>query len=146
MLIVRSALQHGYGAIKLKFAGGEASLNFALVWELHEYAVAAAATYGLALEAVVLSNGVGVSRAGLIELQRRGIRLMISLDGFAADHDTQRVFANGHGSFAAVARTIERAQADRPATGYLRDCLGPNGGRVSPAWSAGCWIAICRSI
>ncbi len=108
--IVRSALQHGYQAIKLKFAGGEASLNFALVWELHEYAQAAAAAHGLALEAVVLSNGVGVSRAGLRELQRRGIRLMISLDGFAADHDAQRVFANGRGSFGAVARTIERAR------------------------------------
>src|SRR4051794_33242104 len=108
--IVRSALQHGYQSIKLKFAGGEASLNFALVWELHEYAQTAAAAHGLALEAVVLSNGVGVSRAGLHELQRRGIRLMISLDGFAADHDMQRVFANGRGSFTAVARTIERAR------------------------------------
>nr|MDQ2997444.1 4Fe-4S cluster-binding domain-containing protein [Chloroflexota bacterium] len=38
--IIRSALQHGYQVIKLKFAGGEASLNFALVWELHEYALA----------------------------------------------------------------------------------------------------------
>ena len=61
--IFRSALQHGYQSIKLKFAGGEASLNFALVWELHEYALAAAAAHGLALEAVVLSNGVGMSRA-----------------------------------------------------------------------------------
>jgi len=117
---VRSALGHGYQAIKLKFAGGEASLNFALVWELHEYAVAAAAAHRLELEAVVLSNGVGVSRAGLIELERRGIRLMISLDGIAADHDAQRVFANGRGSFAAVTRTIERALSDiragRPAS------------------------------
>jgi len=107
--IVRSAIQHGYRAIKLKFAGGEASLNFALVWDLHDYAQAAAAAHSLALEAVVLSNGVGVSRTGLRELQRRGIRLMISLDGFAADHDAQRIFANGHGSFGAVTRTIERA-------------------------------------
>jgi uncharacterized protein len=108
--IVRSALQHGYRAIKLKFAGGEASLNLPLVWELHTYAQMAAATQELALEAVVLSNGVGLGRASLRELQRRGIRLMISLDGFAADHDAQRVFANGHGSFGSVARTIERAR------------------------------------
>jgi len=58
---------------------------------------------------VVLSNGVGVTRASLRELQQRGIRLMISLDGFEADHDAQRVFANGRGSFRAVMRTIERA-------------------------------------
>jgi uncharacterized protein len=107
--IVRSAMQHDYGAIKLKLAGGEASLNFPLVWELHNYALAAAAAHGLTLETVVLSNGVGVGRSGLRELQRRGIRLMISLDGFAADHDAQRVFENGSGSFGAVRRTIERA-------------------------------------
>jgi uncharacterized protein len=107
--IVRSAVKYGYRAIKLKFAGGEATLNFTLVWELHCYAQRAADKHGLALEAVVLSNGVGVSRTKLLELQQRGIRLMISLDGLAADHDAQRVFANGRGSFRAVARTIERA-------------------------------------
>lgn len=108
--IARSAEAHGYRAIKLKFAGGEASLNFALVWELHDYAQQIAAARGLALDAVVLSNGVGLARRSLLELRRRGIRLMISLDGFAADHDAQRVFANGRGSFQAVARTIERAR------------------------------------
>jgi uncharacterized protein len=107
--IVRSALRHGYRAIKLKFAGGEASLNLALVWELHTYAQEQAAGAGLDLDAVVLSNGVGLTRRSLNELKRRGVRLMISLDGFAADHDAQRVFANGRGSFQVVARTIERA-------------------------------------
>jgi hypothetical protein len=41
MRIVRSALQHDYQAIKLKFAYGEAT-NFALVWELHHRPGAAA--------------------------------------------------------------------------------------------------------
>ena len=108
--IVRSAEAHGYRAIKLKFAGGEASLNFPLVWELHDYAREIAAARGLELDAVVLSNGVGLARRSLQELRRRGIKLMISLDGFAADHDAQRVFANGRGSFQVVARTIERAR------------------------------------
>jgi uncharacterized protein len=107
--IVRSALRHGYRALKLKFAGGEASLNFPLIWELHAYAEQAAAAHGLSLDAVVLSNGVGLARRNLLELKRRGIRLMISLDGFAADHDAQRIFANGRGSFGVVVRTIDRA-------------------------------------
>jgi uncharacterized protein len=107
--IVRSALRHGYRAIKLKFAGGEASLNFPLVWELHVYAQQQALAHGLVLDAVVLSNGVGLNRRSLLELRRRGVRLMISLDGFADDHDAQRIFANGRGSFHVVARTIERA-------------------------------------
>ena len=108
--IVRSALLHGYARIKLKFAGGEATLNLPLIWQLHEQARQLAGRHGLAIEAVILSNGVGLSRDGLRELARRDIRLMISLDGLAADHDAQRVFANGRGSFAAVARTIERAR------------------------------------
>jgi uncharacterized protein len=107
--IVRSALLHGYRAIKLKYAGGEARLNFPLVWELQRYAQRQAAEHGLDLDAVLLSNGVGLTRANLRALQAAGLRLMISLDGLAADHDAQRVFANGRGSFLAVARTIERA-------------------------------------
>jgi uncharacterized protein len=107
--IVRSARKHGYRAIKLKFAGGEASLNLPLVWELHAYAQEQTAARGLGLDAVVLSNGVGLARRSLLELKQRGIRLMISLDGFAEDHDAQRVFANGRGSFHVVARTVARA-------------------------------------
>lgn len=34
---VRSARLHGYRAIKLKYAGGEAALNFRLIEELHGY-------------------------------------------------------------------------------------------------------------
>jgi uncharacterized protein len=108
--VVRSALLHGYRAIKLKFAGGEASLNFPLVWDLLGYARRLAGEHALDLDAVLLSNGVGLTRANLRAIQAARLRLMISLDGLAADHDAQRVFANGHGSFAAVARTIERAR------------------------------------
>ena len=48
-----------------KFAGGEATLNFPLIWELHRYAQVQASAHELALEAVVLSNGVGLGRAGV---------------------------------------------------------------------------------
>jgi uncharacterized protein len=47
----------------------------------------------------------------IAELKARGIRLMISLDGIGADHDAQRHFANGHGSFAHVERTLDRLAA-----------------------------------
>ena len=109
--IIRSAVRHGYSAIKLKYAGGEAALNFALIEDLHVYAGHQAAAHGLRLGEVVLSNGVGLARAQLERLHELGIRLMISLDGMAEDHDRQRVFANGRGSFRAVAHTIERARA-----------------------------------
>lgn len=107
--IVRSARLHGYRALKLKYAGGEAALNFPLIEELHIYAQKQAAAYNLRLDEVVLSNGVGLARARLELVRDLGIRLMISLDGLAEVHDRQRVFANGRGSFRAVAHTIERA-------------------------------------
>ena len=41
-------------------------LNFPLICELHRYAKAQASACGLALEAAVLSNGVGITRASLL--------------------------------------------------------------------------------
>jgi uncharacterized protein len=109
--IVRSALYNGYRALKLKFAGGEASLNFPLVWDLLAYARAQAAAHALELDAVLLSNGVGLTRATVQRIKAERLRLMISLDGLAAVNDAQRLFANGRGSFRTVAGTIERALA-----------------------------------
>jgi uncharacterized protein len=56
--IIRSALAHKFKRIKLKFAGGEATLNFPLVAALQAYAEEQATSHRLTLESVVLSNGV----------------------------------------------------------------------------------------
>lgn len=109
--IVRSATQNGFQAIKLKYAGGEATLNFRLVRLLHEYAQSQAAAHGLGLREVVLSNGVGISAAMLDFIRDAGIHLMISLDGLDAGHDAQRVFRNGRGSAHLAARSVDRAIA-----------------------------------
>ena len=109
--LLRSAELHHYPAIKLKFAGGEPSLNFPLILELQEYAATQAAQRGIRLESVVLSNGVGLTKPQLLQMQASGIELMISLDGMEKEQDAQRTFANGASSFRAVSNTIERAQA-----------------------------------
>jgi uncharacterized protein len=109
--IIRSATQHGFSAIKLKYAGGEATLNFTLVQKLHAYALAQTARAGLALHGVVLSNGVALTRAMICWLHEANLRLMISLDGLGAAHDQHRVFRNGRGSFVSVSHSIERALA-----------------------------------
>ncbi len=109
--VFRSARHHGFRAVKLKYAGGEATLNFPLVRALHAYARALAAAQGLALREVVLSNGVGLTPAMLEFLRAEGVRLMISLDGVGAAHDAQRIFANGRGSFMSVAHSLDRALA-----------------------------------
>jgi len=104
--VISSAVREGYPAIKLKYAGGEASLNHRHLVGLHAYAKERAAAAGLQLQATLLSNGVSLP-AGLIDVLRsESIRVMISLDGIGAAHDAQRPFVSGRPSFRQVERTI----------------------------------------
>ncbi len=109
--IFRAALLHSFSAVKLKYAGGEPTLNFPLVIMLHEYAAELAHQYGCDLEGVVLSNGVGLTHAMVDAMLAHDLRLMMSLDGIGPAHDNQRAFANGAGSCQTVSRSIERACA-----------------------------------
>ncbi len=104
--VIRSAVAHGFPAVKLKYAGGEASLNHRLMISLHTYARALAADSGLQLYATLLSNGVALPPALVETLKAEGLRVMISLDGLGSQHDAQRPFANGKPSFHFVERTI----------------------------------------
>lgn len=107
----RSAVVNGFKQVKLKYAGGEPLLRFPLILELHGYAKQVADEHGLSLEEVVLSNGTLLT-AEMIETMRSfGIRLMISLDGFGASHDSHRPYAGGRGSFVDVAESIDLALA-----------------------------------
>lgn len=107
--VFHSALVHDFPAVKLKYAGGEPTLHFSLVVELHRQATDLAKQHGLELDGVVLSNGVGIRPQMIEAMQSLGLRLAISLDGLGPYHDCQRHFADGRGSFEAVARTIDRA-------------------------------------
>lgn len=106
--VFRSAITHRFKAVKLKFSGGEATLNFPLILHLHDYAQQLANSHGVVLESVVLSNGVALTDRMIDEMVKRDIKMMISLDGIGEYHDAQRVFFNGRGSFAIVSRTVER--------------------------------------
>lgn len=109
--VLASAAAHGFRAVKLKYAGGEASLNGRLVLKLDAYARERAAERGLALDAVLLSNGVVLRPAFVDALAAAGVRVMISLDGVGAAHDSQRPFRRGHGSFRFVEKTIAQLLA-----------------------------------
>lgn len=106
--IMRSAVNHHFQRVRLKFAGGEATLNLKLVFALHTYALEQVQKAGLDLEAVILSNGVAIGERAITEFEARGIRVMISLDGLGKFHDVQRKFVNGKGSFAWTSRTLDR--------------------------------------
>lgn len=104
--VADSAVAHGFPAVKLKYAGGEASLNHRLLVWLHAYARELTAARGLELYATLLSNGVALSRELVETLKAERIGLMISLDGLGSQHDAQRPFADGRPSFHRVERTI----------------------------------------
>jgi uncharacterized protein len=109
--VFRSAIANGFSRVKLKYAGGEATLNFHTVLTLHDHARGLANRHNLELDGVVLSNGVALSDRMITEMKRRGIRLMISLDGVGEYHDAQRPFVNGKGSFEHVERALNRLVA-----------------------------------
>jgi uncharacterized protein len=106
--VMKSASSHGFTAVKLKYAGGEASLNHRLMTRLHGYAAELAAEYGLSLQATMLSNGVALGPDLIGWLRSAGVRVMISLDGIGEFHDAQRPTLNGRGSFRLVERGISR--------------------------------------
>jgi uncharacterized protein len=106
--VFRSALQHNFRQVKLKYAGGEASLQIKSVLDLHAYALRKASEYGLALSGLLLSNGVALSRRTIELLKAARIKVTLSLDGLQDDHDSQRPMLNGHGSALYVLRTIDR--------------------------------------
>lgn len=106
--VFRSAKKHTIRQVKLKYAGGEASLHMRNVIILHDYAVQVAHQNEITLTAVILSNGVVLSQSTIDALKERHINVMISLDGLGRQHDNQRMFSNGQGSSRYVLQTIER--------------------------------------
>ena len=107
--LVEMACRHGYALLKIKYAGGEPTLNFGLIEALHDYAAHMTADAGLALEEVILTNGVGVTDAMLDSIKRAGVRMMVSLDGGPETHDRLRAMPSGGSTYAAVTGTVERA-------------------------------------
>lgn len=109
--LVESAARNGFRSLRLKYAGGEASLNAGVLTGLHDHAVARCAESALGLSAVLLSNGVALGDRLVAALLARDIRVMISLDGLGAAHDAQRPTLGGKPSSALVVRTIDRLLA-----------------------------------
>ncbi|HEY1353682.1 MAG TPA: SPASM domain-containing protein [Ktedonobacteraceae bacterium] len=111
--IFRSARQDGYMGVRIKYAGGEASLELRRVLAVHDYAVQQARARQIHLQGLLLSNGVALSGHTIEQLKKRDIAVTISLDGIAASHDVQRPMTRGGGSFAFVDRSIQRLLAQQ---------------------------------
>lgn len=113
--IFRTAQQHGFRRVKLKYAGGEATLHFKLVRCLHKRAAALAQQTGLSLKEVVLSNGVHLRTEDAEWLAEQGIKLMVSLDGVGEMQNRLRPFKNrpALATFRYVENTIDNVLLPR---------------------------------
>lgn len=93
------AERHGHPAVKIKYAGGEPTMNWDLIPALHERAKSKAQTTGLGLVETLVTNATLLNRKRLGWIKNESLRLSVSLDGFGAGHDRQRPVLNGNPSF-----------------------------------------------
>ena len=114
-----AAAQEGFHTVKLKYAGGEASLHFGLVRALHDLAAAEAHARRIGLDEVLLTNGTLLRAADAEWCRAAGVRLMVSVDGVGALHDQLRPWRKGGDSFAQVQRTVDEVLLPRG----LRPCI-----------------------
>lgn len=111
--LVDDVTRRGFKRLKLKYAGGEASLHYKLVQYLHDRAILLTNEHNIELHEVLLTNGVSISAELADWLADSRIKLMISLDGIGEKHDKQRPFKNGKSSFEHVERTIDQVLLPR---------------------------------
>lgn len=106
--IFETARQNNFRRVKLKYAGGEATLHFALVRRLHARARELAGETGLQLREVVLSNGTRLRKEDADWFAETGVKLMISLDGVGEMHNRLRRDRGGHDTFALIESTVDK--------------------------------------
>jgi uncharacterized protein len=111
-LTFKSAALNGYKQVKLKYSGGEPLLRFPFIEEVQRNAQFLAQKHKIKLDSVILSNGTLLTLDIIEKIKSLNLRLMISLDGLKKDHDCQRHFADGSGSFDKVVRSIELALSE----------------------------------
>lgn len=109
--LITLAQRYNYPTLKLKYAGGEPLLRFPFLQRVHAYAQQRTAEAGLNLEAVVITNGTLLHAEQVNYFARQGIAVAVSLDGLGPDHDRQRPFPNGRGSFDIVAHNLTLASS-----------------------------------
>lgn len=108
--IFRSAVSQNYSRVKIKYAGGEPTLNFKTLMIAQNHAEMLSRKTNIALDTVMLTNGVRLETGQIAKLLSHNIRVMVSLDGKDEFHNLQRPFAGSQTkkSSRAVIQTVER--------------------------------------
>lgn len=97
--IHRSALYSEFKSVKIKYAGGEPTLNFRILRHAHEYTTAKFRGSGIKIREIVLTNATYLDAEKVNYFAANSIDVMVSLDGLGIYNDIQRHSANGKGSF-----------------------------------------------
>jgi uncharacterized protein len=95
------------GRVNLAFLGGEPLANREIVRSATEYASSLGKSQGVHVGFSITTNGTLLTESDADFFEQHKFAVTISLDGLREDHDRQRPFKNGVGSFD---RTIDRAR------------------------------------
>ena len=98
--------------VNLAFYGGEPLLEFELIKECVRYAKNN--IEGKRLKFNLTTNGTLLTDGVVDFLQKNDFGISISIDGSKAEHDTNRRFINGEGTFDTIIRNINRIRERYP--------------------------------
>lgn len=105
--VFQTAKARGFGAVSLKYAGGEAPLHFQRIRQIHQAAKSLAAKTDITLHEVILTNGTVWTTGMARWVADNGLDMTLSLDGVGAAHDALRPTIGGGGSFDAIEHAID---------------------------------------
>ena len=129
--LAQSAQESGFRRLRLKYAGGEPTLNkpFRLIQGLQDTVAEARFAYpDLAIDQTVLSNGVPLDKDKINFLRKSDIHLAISLWGVDNQNALARVPRNGEDDFQKIVHNI-RASMNAGLAFNLLTVVGPDSGR-----------------
>lgn len=107
--------------------GGEPWHNFDMIKKTYEYFVEKSKQTGKKIRHIGgTTNGVEFTRERLEWCRDRNITWLISMDGVKENHDSQRVFPNGKGSFDVVDKNIDLYKEVYGYAPQLRMSLHPD--------------------
>ncbi len=109
--LLRHAAEQGATTVQLTYAGGEPTLAWGRLWDIHRLAESLAQRYALRLEPVLVTNGTLLNAKRLEQLARAGFRIGFSMDGVDAHHDAHRATRNGLPTLHRVREAVLQARA-----------------------------------
>lgn len=106
--VFETAQRNGVQEIKFKYAGGEPLLNFSLIQDIHQIVSVYSKKTGIAIDCVVLTNGINLTSDKIEFIKKNKLNVMISLDGIEEFNDIHRHNKNNKGTFKSVTRNIDK--------------------------------------